>query len=141
MISREDQEKVAGIVRKMLTERFSSIAFGPIRVVPAVDEFGDGDGEEYLRILVVFDGDQKALDARWTSTLIRRIRPKLSDVGVDFLGVSELLVHQQVRVAPDRAEPAGVKPLEAETVIRGFPAASAKDRRAFAVYLLLDIRT
>ena len=29
---------------------------------------------------------------------------------------------------------------EAETVIRGFPAASAKDRRAFAVYLLLDIR-
>ena len=30
---------------------------------------------------------------------------------------------------------------EAETVIRGFPAASAKDRRAFAVYLLLDIRS
>ena len=75
--------KVAGIVRKMLTERFTSIAFGPIRVIPAVDEFGDGDGEEYLRILVVFDGDQKALDARWTSTLIRRIRPKLFDVGVE----------------------------------------------------------
>ena len=30
---------------------------------------------------------------------------------------------------------------EAETVIRGFPAASAKDRRAFVVYLLLDIRS
>ena len=29
---------------------------------------------------------------------------------------------------------------EAETVIRGFQAASAKDRRAFAVDLLLDIR-
>ena len=29
---------------------------------------------------------------------------------------------------------------EAETVIRGFPEASRRDRRAFAVYLLLDIR-
>ena len=29
---------------------------------------------------------------------------------------------------------------EAETVIRGFPRASRRDRRAFAVYLLLDIR-
>ncbi len=83
MISGEAQKKVADIVKEMLTERFSSIEFGPIRVVPAVDEFGDGDGEEYLRILVVFDGDQKTLDARWTSTLIRLIRPKLFDVGVE----------------------------------------------------------
>ena len=83
VISGEVQEKVAEIVRKMLAERFSGIAFGPIRVVPAVDEFGDGDGEEYLRILVVFDGDQKALDARWTSTLIRGIRPKLFAAGVE----------------------------------------------------------
>ena len=29
---------------------------------------------------------------------------------------------------------------EAETVIRGFPEASRRDRRAFAVHLLLDIR-
>ena len=30
---------------------------------------------------------------------------------------------------------------EAETVIRGFPMAPRKDRRALAVYLLLEIRT
>ena len=70
------------IVRRTLAERFSGIAFGPIRVIPAIDEFGDGDGEEYLRILIVFDGDQAALDAHWTSTLIRRVRPKLFDAGV-----------------------------------------------------------
>ena len=29
---------------------------------------------------------------------------------------------------------------EAETIIRGFPMAPRKDRRAFAVYLLLEIR-
>ena len=79
----EMQERVADIVRKMLVERFAGAPFGPIRVIPAVDEFGDGDGEKYLRILIVFDGDQEALDARWTSTLIRRIRPKLFDAGVE----------------------------------------------------------
>ena len=89
------QTKVAEIVRKTLAERFRDIAFGPIRVIPALDEFGDGDGEEYLRIVIVFDGDQDTLDARWTSTLIRRIRPKLLDEGVkqfpsfSFVGKSE----------------------------------------------------
>ncbi len=57
--------------------------FDPIEVIPAVDEFGDGDGEAYLRIMIVFDGDQKALDPRWTSGLIRRIRPKLIEAGVE----------------------------------------------------------
>ena len=79
----EMQERVADIVRKTLVERFAGAPFGPIRVIPAVDEFGDGDGEKYLRIVIVFDGDQEALDARWTSTLIRRIRPKLFDAGVE----------------------------------------------------------
>ena len=89
------QEKVTEIVRTTLAERFSDIVFGPIRVIPALDEFGDGDGEEYLRIVVVFDGDQNALDAHWTSTLIRLIRPKLLHEGVkqfpsfSFVGKSE----------------------------------------------------
>ena len=94
-MSGEVQEKVASIVRKTFVERFAGIAFGPIRVIPAVDEFGDGDGEEYLRIVIVFDGDQEALDAHWMSTLVRRIRPKLFDAGVkefpsfSFVGKSE----------------------------------------------------
>ena len=89
------QGKVTEIVRETLAERFGDIVFDPIRVIPALDEFGDGEGEEYLRIVVVFHGDQKALDARWTSTLIRLIRPKLLDEGVkqfpsfSFVGKSE----------------------------------------------------
>lgn len=66
-----------------LGERFAGqLVFDPITVLPAVDEYGDGDGEEYLRVMIVFDGEQDALDARWTSGLIRRIRPKLFDAGV-----------------------------------------------------------
>ena len=78
MIKQELREKVADIVRTTLVEHFADkFVFDPIKVIPAIDEFGDGDGEEYLRIMIVFDGDQKALDPRWTSGLIRRIRPKL----------------------------------------------------------------
>ena len=57
--------------------------FDPIQVIPAVDEYGDGDGELYLRIMIMFDGDQEALDPHWTSGLIRRIRPKLIEAGVE----------------------------------------------------------
>ena len=84
MLNQELRDRVAEIVRKTLEERFAGeFVFDPIRVIPAVDEFGDGDGEPYLRIMIVFDGDQKALDPRWTSGLIRRIRPKLIEAGVE----------------------------------------------------------
>ena len=96
MITREQRKKVADIVKATLVEHFADeFVFEPIEVIPAVDEFGDGDGEAYLRIMIVFDGDQKALDPRWTSGLIRRIRPKLIEAGVEefpspsFVGKSE----------------------------------------------------
>ena len=84
MLNQALRDKVAEIVRETLTERFADeLVFDPIRVIPAVDEYGDGDGQPYLRIMIVFDGDQKALDPRWTSGLIRRIRPKLLEAGVE----------------------------------------------------------
>ena len=96
MVNEELREKVAAIVGQELRKRFADqLVFDPIRVIPAVDEYGDGDGEEYLRVMIVFEGDQEALDAGWTSGLIRRIRPKLFDAGVkefpslSFVGKSE----------------------------------------------------
>ena len=80
MITQELRSKVADIVKATLVEHFADkFVFDPIKVIPAVDEYGDGDGEPYLRIMIVFDGDQEALDPHWTSGLIRRIRPKLID--------------------------------------------------------------
>ena len=71
-------ESVRAIVRDDLEGHFKDeFVFDPIVVEPAIDEFGDGTGETYLRIVVVFNGDQNRLDPGWTSGLIRRIRPKL----------------------------------------------------------------
>ena len=82
---RERDEIVKTIVRETLAERFTAdeFVFDPIQVVPVVDEFGDGDGKEYLRIVIVFAGDQKLLDPAWTSGFIRRIEPKLIETGIE----------------------------------------------------------
>ena len=64
MMTQEQNEKVQTIVRETIAKRFSSdeFVFDPIVVVPMVDEFGsDASGETYLRIIIVFDGDQNRL--------------------------------------------------------------------------------
>ena len=76
--------RVETIVREILEDRFrDEFVFEPVLAVPAVDEFGDGDGSTCLRIMIIFDGDQKQLDPGWTSGLIGRIEPKLIDVGIE----------------------------------------------------------
>lgn len=83
-ITSEHEASVVRIVRETIEERFADdFVFDPIVVAPAIDEWGpDATGETYLRIIIVFDGDQKKLDPGWTGTLIRRLRPKLTEVGV-----------------------------------------------------------
>ena len=84
LTTQERDEIVKSIVRETIEERFASdFVFDPIDVIPTVDEWGpDATGETYLRIIIVFDGDQKKLDPDWTSTLIRRIQPKLLEAGI-----------------------------------------------------------
>ena len=61
----------------------SGISFGPIEVVEEADDFGDGDGQPYLRILIVYDGDQQRLNFSWLAGLITRVSSKLTDAGID----------------------------------------------------------
>lgn len=80
MATQKHFEQVKEIVGKTLKERFGNeFVFDPIEVRPDIDEYG----EEYLRIMIIFDGDQRQLDPRWTSGLITRIRPKLIEAGVE----------------------------------------------------------
>ena len=61
----------------------SGIRFGPIVVVEGVDDYGDGDGQPYLRILIVYDGDHKQLNYRWLAGLITRVSSRLTDARID----------------------------------------------------------
>ena len=70
-------DKVEGLVRKDLEGCFQDeFVFDPIIVNPELDHYGD----EFLHIYIIFDGDQKKLDPKWTVGLERRI---LEDVPVD----------------------------------------------------------
>ena len=96
MTTQELDDKVKAIVMEALLERFADdVAFDDIVVEHAVDDFGDGDGSEYLRILIIHDGKHVPLDPSWTSGLIRRIRPKLIEAGIEefpspgFIGRAE----------------------------------------------------
>ena len=98
MTAHDTDEKVKSIVRAALGESFNGeINFGPIMVLRGTDEFGDGDGSPYLRILIVHDHDGPYLDPSWTSSFNMRIRRKLLEAGIEeipspgFVGKSEWL--------------------------------------------------
>ena len=59
------------------------ITFGPIVVVDDVDDFGDGDGQPYLRIMIVYDGDHEQLNYPWLAGLITRVSSRLTEAGID----------------------------------------------------------
>ncbi len=85
-INPERDEKVIAIVRKFLDERFTEdeFVFNPIVVIPTYDEWGPhATGELYLRILVVFDGDQKNLNVRRTGELGMHVREELLDLDIE----------------------------------------------------------
>ncbi len=78
MIDAAAPEKVEKLVRGLLDERFGDqFVFDPIKVIPRIDH----DGDEYLHIYIVFDGDQKLLDPDWTLGLATRISPQLVELG------------------------------------------------------------
>ncbi len=69
-IPQEVIEKVESFVRQDLEGRFrDEFVFDPIIVNPELDHYGD----EFLHIYIIFDGDQKKLDPRWTGRLEGRL--------------------------------------------------------------------
>ena len=78
----DNEGKIIQLVGRELSDRFGgSLDFGPITLEEKLDQ----DGDPYLHIFIVFDGDQSHLDPAWTSGLMGRIRPQLMDLGVETL--------------------------------------------------------
>ena len=92
-ITREVTDAVAKLVGDALRERFKDdgLVFDPIIAERAVDYYGD----EYVDIFVIFDGEQKKLDARWINRLWIMLDPQMEELGLaavpslSFVGKSE----------------------------------------------------
>ncbi len=79
MISREVADEFAALVGKALRERYGDkLIFAPIVVEPSLDHYDD----EYLDAIIVFTGDQKNLDPRWSNLLPLLLAPELDRLGV-----------------------------------------------------------
>ena len=75
----EALEKVRETFAETLKERYDGILeFDPIIVKPDVDHYGD----DYVRVLLVVNGNLKLLDDDWDGGLITRVRDKLYDLGI-----------------------------------------------------------
>ena len=82
--------KVTDIVRDALEERFADeFVFDPIIVNPRIDH----DGDEYLHMYIVLDGDIRNLDTAWTLRLrgiiIDETDEELSVPSISFVGKEE----------------------------------------------------
>ena len=68
-----DTIKIAKIVKAVLASDFVDVKIVDVRVR---DDF-DSDGDEVLRVDVIFDGSPKDLDANSLIGAVRHVRPKL----------------------------------------------------------------
>ena len=83
-------QEVTRIVREALEERFKDeFVFDPIIVNPRIDH----DGDEYLHMYIVLDGDIRNLDTAWTLRLrgiiIDETDEELSVPSISFVGKEE----------------------------------------------------
>ena len=74
----EATTEIEEMIRAMLVERFEDeIEFDPIVVLPRYDDFE----EAYLRVYIVYHGDRKKLDSRWSIRLPGHLWPRAEELG------------------------------------------------------------
>ena len=80
VITTEAQEKAKDIIRADLEEQFrGKVRFGSIRITPRPGP----DEEEYLDVLVVYDGRREDLQAQVLNSLYERIGDDLRVIGIE----------------------------------------------------------
>ena len=80
VITTEAQEKAKDIIRADLEEQFrGKVRFSSIRITPRPGP----DDEEYLDVLVVYDGRREDLQAQVLNSLYERIGDDLRVIGID----------------------------------------------------------
>jgi hypothetical protein len=80
LMKKLDADRVAETVAETLGPDFESIDIIKVNVSPGTDP----DGNDLLRIEVVFDGTLRRADARHIASAVRRLRPALEELDIDL---------------------------------------------------------
>ena len=65
------------VIQAVLKEIFGDARIEDVYIALTYDE----DGDEILRVKVVFDGTEEQFDARKASSVVRHMRPRLATIG------------------------------------------------------------
>lgn len=92
-----ENRELERIVRSVLEEIFGNDRIGDVYVASAYDE----DGDEILRVTVVFDGTEEQFDARKASSVVRHMRPRLATIGEQAFPIISYVSSDEVSVVED----------------------------------------
>lgn len=92
-----ENQQLERIIRSVLEEIFGDDRIGDVYVASAYDE----DGDEILRITVVFDGTEEQFDARKASSVVRHMRPRLATIGEQAFPIISYVSSDEVSAVRD----------------------------------------
>ena len=96
----DSEQAVREIVESVLMSRFHDIDISSIEITPDVDE----DGDPVLIVTVVFSAEEKRLDATETSGLVRRILPKMEEIGETRFPIFSFIAKSEMgKITPESA--------------------------------------
>jgi hypothetical protein len=72
-----DMKQIAKVVRETLAADFDNVKI--IEVI--VHDDVDSDGEDVLKVKVIFEGTRKDVDPAKLAGAVRHVRPKLDEIG------------------------------------------------------------
>lgn len=94
------ERAVYNVVKSVLKSRFHDMDITSIEINPDVDE----DGEQVLIVRVIFSAKEKRLDAKEASGLVRRILPKMEEIGEKRFPIFSFIAKSEMgKVNPDSA--------------------------------------
>ena len=71
------------VIERAMRDSYRDIAFVVIDVTSDIDE----DGQEFLWVRAVYDGEPVTIDTRKSLTVVRELQPQLDDLNVDAFPV------------------------------------------------------
>ncbi|MDM7971039.1 MAG: hypothetical protein QUV10_15605 [Paracoccaceae bacterium] len=91
----ENTESIKEVVSKLVNDRFPNA-----RIVSVdIQKDFDFDDDEIIKVRVVFHTENERLDAKATSSFLRYLRPKLSEIGVRNFPVMSFVSDRDARGA------------------------------------------
>jgi len=93
MLDADEIKEVSSLVMETLKNDFVEVKILDVGVTSDVDF----DGDDILRIEVVFEGSSKAIESGVFSSAVRHIRPKLDDISVRAFPLFSFISDKEVK--------------------------------------------